>query len=104
MKLQDALDWIKQKNQDKEQVDFSIKFIKKDNTIRVMNCRTAVTDILVNNPTRPGTDFAKHGLVSVYEVESNQYKSFSKDKLLYIKIADVWTPIDENQLVILSGP
>lgn len=62
---------------------FTVEFLKKDGTIRRMNCRTGVKKHLTGNGTpRP----QKPGLVTVYDVQAKGYRSFYIGKLISLTI------------------
>jgi hypothetical protein len=69
---------------------FTVEFLKKDGTIRRMNCRTGVKKHLANNgkgtsKLRPVTP----GLVTVYDVQSKGYRSFYINRLISLTIDGV---------------
>lgn len=98
MKLKDALEWMKEN----KEIQFAVKFIKKDKTIRIMNCMTGIQADLIKNPYRPGLDFKAHDLVGVYDTDAKEYRCFSKDKLLAIKINNQWQDIDEMKMKLIT--
>lgn len=97
MKRADAVKWIA----DNKGKDFAVRFIKKDGSIRLMNCQTGVqdTDILLPEPIRPGLDFKKLGLIGVYDMDLKQYRCFDPKRLLSIKIDGIWNEIEEARIV-----
>ena len=62
----------------------TVRFIKKDGTIRKMNCRMGVT----KHETGKGKKFddKEYGIVSVYEMKSKQYRSFRVSSLLSLTV------------------
>ena len=72
---------------------FKAKFIKKDNTIRTMNCRKGVTKHL-----RGGTSTIAHkdNLVSVYDMQAEGYRSINLDTLLELDANGVHYIVDPS--------
>ena len=61
---------------------FTVEFIKKDNTIRKMNCRTGVKKHLVNNGKQIKlTPPNENGILRVYEPNKAQYRSINIDTI-----------------------
>jgi hypothetical protein len=59
---------------------FTVEFIKKDGTLRKMNCRTGVKKYLSNNGktikiTRP----IDNGILRVYDIKKEAYRSINLD-------------------------
>jgi hypothetical protein len=59
----------------------SVTFIKKDGTIRVMNCRLGVTKHLKGGEST--LDPTKY--ITVYDLQSKGYRAIAKDQILAIK-------------------
>lgn len=61
---------------------FTVEFIKKDGTLRRMNCRTGVKKYLKNNGKQikitPAND---NGILRVFEVSKSQYRSINIDTI-----------------------
>lgn len=62
---------------------FTVTFLKKDGTVRVMNCRTGVTKALKGG--RSTVNSSKY--LVVYEMASKGYRSIDKDSILNIAVA-----------------
>jgi len=59
---------------------FTVEFIKKDNTIRKMNCRTGVKKYLSSNGKKVKlTPPKENGILRVYEPNKAQYRSINID-------------------------
>ena len=99
--IEEAKTWINEH----KRTPFGVRFIKKDGSIRAMNCETGVKDddILVNNPYRKGMDFQARGLISVYDTDLKQYRCFKPETLLAIRIDNVWYAIKESQTIPIGG-
>lgn len=63
---------------------FSAEFIKKDNTIRTINCRTGVVKHLKGGTLR--FDPISRNLLTVFDMSKNGYRFISFDRLNWIKI------------------
>lgn len=100
MKLAEALEWIK----NHPRIDFAVKFLKKDNSIRLMNCKSEFDDgNLVKNPLLPrAVDFKANDLIPVYDTDVKGYRSFSTTRLVSIKIDGQWHQIEEAEKVFPS--
>lgn len=59
---------------------FHVTFLKKDGSVRSMVCRTGVTSHLKGGD-KSFSDLDK-GLVTVYDVHTRGYRSFSLDRIL----------------------
>lgn len=70
---------------------FTVEFIKKDGTIRKMNCRTGVKKYLSNNGKQIKlTSPIDNGILRVYDIHSKGYRSINLDtikKINYNKIS-----------------
>ena len=68
---------------------FTVEFVKKDGTLRKMNCRTGVKKYLVKNgkkiKTTPAID---NGILKVYEI-GNFYRSINIDTIKSISIGGI---------------
>ena len=62
---------------------FTVKFIKKDGSHRVMNCRKGVTKHL----TGPGKDYkpAPNHLVTVWDLQCKGYRKINLNTLLQVR-------------------
>lgn len=59
----------------------TVTFIKKDGSIRVMNCRLGVTKYL-----KGGTStLDPEKFITVYDLQSKGYRAIAKDQILAIK-------------------
>lgn len=66
---------------------FTVEFIKKDGTLRKMNCRTGVKKYLSNNGktikiTRP----IDNGILRVFDVKKDTYRSINLDTVKKINL------------------
>lgn len=93
--IEEAKAWINEH----KQTPFGVRFVKRDGSIRAMNCETGIKDddILAKNPYNKGLDFKSHGLISVYDTDLKQYRCFKPETLLAIRVEGVWYAIKENQ-------
>jgi hypothetical protein len=57
---------------------FTVEFVKKDKTVRTLNCRTGVTSYLNPNPSRPRPAMPSN-LVTVFDMQSKEYRQFNKE-------------------------
>lgn len=69
---------------------FTVEFIKKDGTLRKMNCRTGVKKYLSNNGksikiTRP----IDNGILRVYDIKKEAYRSINLDTVKKINFNKV---------------
>ena len=62
---------------------FSVKFQKKDNSIREMTCRTGVTSKLKTD--KPSTTAHIEKYLTVYDVGVNNYRNINLESLLSFK-------------------
>ena len=59
---------------------FTVEFIKKDGTLRKMNCRTGVKKYLSNNgKSIKITSPIDNGILRVYDVKKEAYRSINLD-------------------------
>jgi len=69
---------------------FTVEFIKKDGSTRLMNCRTGVKKYLTNNgKTIKFTNPIDNGILRVYDLQTKGYRSINIDtikKINYNKI------------------
>lgn len=69
---------------------FTVEFIKKDGTIRKMNCRTGVKKYLSNNGKKIKLSSPiDNGILRVYDIHAKGYRSINLDtikKINYNKI------------------
>lgn len=85
---------------------FTVEFIKKDGTLRKMNCRTGVKKHL--NPNSKGlSELAKNAIIDnnllrVWEDASNSYKTINCDSIIKVSFAKKTVYFDEttNQWMI----
>jgi hypothetical protein len=69
---------------------FSVEFIKKDNTIRKMNCRTGVKKYLVSNGRKIKTTAPlENGILKVYDLGAKGYRSINIDTIKSIKYSNI---------------
>lgn len=61
----------------------NVKFIKKDNTLRSMNCRAHVKVNLSTNPNKKQIIDSNH--IIVYDMVSKGYRKINKDTIKSIK-------------------
>ena len=69
---------------------FTVEFIKKDGTLRKMNCRTGVKKYLSNNGknikiTKP----IENGILRVYDIKKGAYRSINLDTVKKINFNKV---------------
>ena len=62
---------------------FTVTFVKKDGTTRVMNCRTGVTKALKNGKSTIDHD----NYLVVYEMASKAYRCINKNTIINIAVA-----------------
>ena len=100
--LKDAVDTIESYRGKKENNIISVRFMKKDGSIREMHCKVGYDDgTLVKNPQNKGLDFKAKGLIGVYDIDKNEYRSFRIDSLIEIGIhSKVYNNIDINTLIV----
>ena len=60
---------------------FSVEFVKKDGSIRLMNCRLGVTKYLKGGSST--LDPAK--FITVYDLQSKGYRAINKDAIINVK-------------------
>lgn len=65
---------------------FTVEFIKKDGSLRKMNCRTGVYKYLTPNPTRQKPVMPKN-MITVFDIHAKGYRHINTDTTLKI-IAD----------------
>ena len=59
---------------------FTVEFIKKDGTLRKMNCRTGVKKYLSNNGKKIQiTSPIDNGILRVFDLQKNEYRSINLD-------------------------
>jgi len=59
---------------------FTVEFIKKDGTLRKMNCRTGVKKYLSNNGKKIQiTSPIENGILRVFDLQKNEYRSINLD-------------------------
>lgn len=97
IKLAGAIKWIKEN----PRIDFEIKFLKKDGSIRLMKCKTGFDDgTLVKDPMKANRP-EPVGLIKVYDIDKKSYRSFNESSLLSIKTSEQqgWLDIEEKRIV-----
>jgi len=60
---------------------FSVEFIKKDGTKRLMNCRLGVTKHLKGGSSTLDPD----KFITVYDLQSEGYRAINKDSIINVK-------------------
>lgn len=70
---------------------FTVTFIKRDGTIRKMNCRLGVKKDLSNNPNKRPQNYNpdEHSLLSVYDMKAKGYRSIRLNTVIRLKIDGV---------------
>ena len=69
---------------------FTVEFIKKDNTLRRMNCRTGVKKYLVKNGRKVKTVSPyENGILKVYDLGAKSYRSINIDTIKSIKFSKI---------------
>ena len=63
---------------------FTVVFVKSDDKVRVMNCRTGVSKFIKGGKS---TIAGKENLINVWDVKSEGYRCFNVDSVLMIKIS-----------------
>src|SRR5574337_235962 len=63
---------------------FTVVFVKKNNEVRVMNCRRGVTSHLNPNPIRKRAPMPPNE-VTVFDLKANGYRMFNLDTIMEIK-------------------
>lgn len=73
---------------------FSIKFIKRTTgELREMVARTGVKAHLVENPSKPGTDFKSNELIAVFDMQAQSYRSIPIEGIREIKMEGIWRKV-----------
>ena len=62
---------------------FTVTFVKKDGSTRIMNCRTGVTKALKNGKSTVDTD----KYLVVYDMSSKGYRCINKDTITSISVS-----------------
>lgn len=65
---------------------FTSKFIKKDGTVRVMNCRIGVKRHLKGGKLR--FDPVEKGLLTVFDMQKKGYRFINLNTMMYIQVGD----------------
>ena len=60
---------------------FSVEFIKKDGTKRLMNCRLGVTKYLKGGSSTLNPE----KFITVYDLQSEGYRAINKDSIINVK-------------------
>jgi hypothetical protein len=60
---------------------FSVEFVKKDGSRRLMNCRLGVTKHLKGGSSTLNPD----KFITVYDLQSEGYRSINKDSIINVK-------------------
>jgi len=75
---------------------FTVNFIKKDGSLRKMNCRQGVKKHLKGG--KPAYDFKSKGLISVYDLQSKGYRTININTLQTLKTENqTFQVLQENQ-------
>lgn len=67
---------------------FSVKFLKKDGSERIMNCRKGVTKYLNPNPSRPRPTMPDNE-ITVFDLKAKNYRMFNTDTTTEIKACHI---------------
>lgn len=64
---------------------FTVEFVKKDHTVRKMNCRTGVTKYIVT-PEKRQREAVKmpSNIVTVFDMQAHEYRNFNIDTTIKI--------------------
>lgn len=74
---------------------FSVTFVKRTTgELRTMNCRQRVTKHLKGGEA--AYSFSEKGLVSVYDLQNNGYRSFPIDSLMELRAGGVTYSVTEG--------
>ncbi len=84
MTIKEFKDWL-EKNKGKQ---FSVKFFKRDGSLREMKCLYGVQEGLIKNPYNPGLDFKAHDLICVWSIGDEQYKSFREGSITEVLLPE----------------
>ena len=76
---------------------FSVEFIKKDGTIRQMNCRLGVIKHLQGGEL--GYDAARLNYVIVYDMQAKGYRTLNISNLLSLTIGQVRYEIADSLII-----
>ena len=60
---------------------FSVEFVKKDGSVRLMNCRLGVTKYLKGGSSTLNPD----KFITVYDLQSEGYRAINKDSIINVK-------------------
>jgi len=76
-------------------IEIKIRFMKRGGKgeLREMRFMTGVKKGLSPAPTKPGTDFNRHLLLGVWDVEKDAYRSIPIDGVTEILINDQWIKV-----------
>lgn len=74
---------------------FSVRFRKRsgDRAVREMSCRQGVKTGLADFPSKPATDWQANGLIPVWSMKDNAYRSIPIEGILGIKIGGEWEEV-----------
>lgn len=75
---------------------FSLRFIKKDGSIREINCRLGVHTHVKG--TGASYDPAKFGMITVYDVKHKGYRNVTINKIIGIKLNNEWHHVEHNNI------
>jgi hypothetical protein len=67
---------------------FTVDFVKKDGSLRVMNCRTGVKSHLTPNPKREKPAMPSN-MVTVFDMQKGQYRHINVDTTRSIKACGI---------------
>jgi hypothetical protein len=74
---------------------FSVRFRKRtDGTVRDMVCRQGVKSHLVEEPSKPPTDWKANALIPVFDMAAGAYRSIPIEGILAVKVKGEWVAID----------
>lgn len=83
---------------------FSIKFIKRtDGTERVMVCRTGVKSRLVPTKNHTPLDHKSYDLISVFDMQKDNYRSIPIEGIIEVKMHGKWLPVTHEPRWIICG-
>jgi hypothetical protein len=60
---------------------FSVEFVKKDGSVRLMNCRLGVTKYLKGGSSTLNPD----KFITVYDLQSEGYRAINKESIINVK-------------------
>lgn len=73
---------------------FAVRFIKRSTgQKRHMVCRQGVKAHLVENPTKEPINFKANGLIPVFDMEANAYRSIPIEGIIELKVDGTWMEV-----------